>query len=221
VLRRCAPGRGFEQGPTASTSPREHYRVLSEAHHTGNPVLTPERSDRPNIMPRRCAMKILVCSLMLSCYVASSAAAGDSQQMLRDRLLFCGQFEIQGLDAMLIQNSRQYWSGISNRFREAAGLTRHIRSVFAPEFRVRSRLELAGDPGTNCLTSAAPARRGPQAQLLSAAKGLSRASNACYDANAIGLQLGVKFLFSSHRSIRAAADSVKPCSPTCVRGALC
>jgi hypothetical protein len=63
-------------------------------------------------------MKILVCSLMLSCYVASSAAAGDSQQMLRDRLLFCGQFEIQGLDAMLIQNSRQYWSGISNRFRD-------------------------------------------------------------------------------------------------------
>jgi hypothetical protein len=47
-------------------------------------------------------MKILVCSLMLSCYVAS----------------FCGQFEIQGLDAMLIQNSRQYWSGISNRFRD-------------------------------------------------------------------------------------------------------
>jgi hypothetical protein len=62
-------------------------------------------------------MKILVCSLMLSCAVASSAAAEDTQQMIRDRLQFCSQFEIQGLDGLLILDSKRYCCGSGNRFR--------------------------------------------------------------------------------------------------------
>jgi hypothetical protein len=63
-------------------------------------------------------MKILVCSLMLSCYVASSAAAEEPMQMRRDRLLFCNQFEIQALDAMLVLDPKQYCCGIRNQFRD-------------------------------------------------------------------------------------------------------
>jgi hypothetical protein len=61
-------------------------------------------------------MKILVCSLMLSCCVVASAAAEESLQMRRDRLMFCGQFEIQALDAMLVLDPKQYCCGIGNRF---------------------------------------------------------------------------------------------------------
>jgi hypothetical protein len=62
-------------------------------------------------------MKILVCALMLSCFVASTAAAEDSQQMIRDRLVLCSQFEIRDLDALLILDSSRYCCGIGTRFR--------------------------------------------------------------------------------------------------------
>jgi hypothetical protein len=62
-------------------------------------------------------MKIPVCALMLSCFVVSSAAAEDSQQMIRDQFVLCSQFEIRDLDALLTLDSNRNCCGIGNRFR--------------------------------------------------------------------------------------------------------
>jgi hypothetical protein len=62
-------------------------------------------------------MKILICALTLSCFVASSAAAEDSRQTTQDRVVLCSQFEIRDLDALLILDSSRYCCGIGNRFR--------------------------------------------------------------------------------------------------------
>jgi hypothetical protein len=40
-------------------------------------------------------MKILACSLLLSCFAALSAEAGDSNEMLWDRLILCRQFVVE------------------------------------------------------------------------------------------------------------------------------
>ena len=40
-------------------------------------------------------MKILACLLMLCCFTAVSASAGDSTEILRQRLIFCDQFLIE------------------------------------------------------------------------------------------------------------------------------
>jgi hypothetical protein len=49
-------------------------------------------------------MKV-VCSLMLSCFTAVSALAGDSAEMLRDRLSFCRQFVIEDPDPAILRDS--------------------------------------------------------------------------------------------------------------------
>jgi hypothetical protein len=40
-------------------------------------------------------MKIVICSLMLCCFAAASTSAGDSGEMLRQRLILCDQFVIE------------------------------------------------------------------------------------------------------------------------------
>jgi len=52
-------------------------------------------------------MKV-VCSLMLSCFTAVLASAGDSTEMLRDRLIFCNQFVIEHPYPVLLRDSPQY-----------------------------------------------------------------------------------------------------------------
>jgi hypothetical protein len=52
-------------------------------------------------------MKI-VFSLMLSCFTAASALAGNSAEMLRDRLIFCNQFVIEHPYPVLLRDSPQY-----------------------------------------------------------------------------------------------------------------
>jgi hypothetical protein len=46
----------------------------------------------------------LICTLLLSCFAASPANPGDSRGMLRDRLLFSGQFVIEEPDTTLIRD---------------------------------------------------------------------------------------------------------------------
>ena len=59
-------------------------------------------------------MKI-VCSLMLSCFTAVSALAGDSAEMLRDRLSFCRQFVIEDPDPVILRDSTLYCCRFGNR----------------------------------------------------------------------------------------------------------
>lgn len=40
-------------------------------------------------------MKSLVCSLMVCCFTAVSASAGDSGEVLRQRFILCDQFVIE------------------------------------------------------------------------------------------------------------------------------
>ena len=49
-------------------------------------------------------MKILICKLLLSCSAVSPVIAGDSWAMLRDRMLFSGQFVIEEPDTTLIRD---------------------------------------------------------------------------------------------------------------------
>jgi hypothetical protein len=51
----------------------------------------------------RCVLK-LICTLLLICFAASLANAGDSRGMLRDRLLFSSQFMIEEPDTTLIRD---------------------------------------------------------------------------------------------------------------------
>jgi len=53
-------------------------------------------------------MKILVCSLMLSCFAVFSATGRDSAEMLRDRFIFCSQFVIEDPDPAIIRDSTRY-----------------------------------------------------------------------------------------------------------------
>jgi len=62
-------------------------------------------------------MKI-VFSLMLSCFTAASALAGDSAEMLRDRLIFCNQFVIEDPYPPIVQvfpDSTDYCCRLGNR----------------------------------------------------------------------------------------------------------
>jgi hypothetical protein len=56
-----------------------------------------------------------VCALMLSCLIAVSALAGDSAEMLRDRLIFCSQFVIEDPDLRMLQDTTQYCCRMANR----------------------------------------------------------------------------------------------------------
>jgi hypothetical protein len=46
----------------------------------------------------------LICTLLLSCFAASPANAGDSRGMLRDRLLFSDEFIIEEPDTTLLRD---------------------------------------------------------------------------------------------------------------------
>jgi hypothetical protein len=59
-------------------------------------------------------MKI-VCSLMLSCFTAVSALAGDSAEALRDRLIVCNQFVIEDPYPAIVGDTAQYCCGMANR----------------------------------------------------------------------------------------------------------
>jgi hypothetical protein len=52
-------------------------------------------------------MKI-VCALVLTCTSAVSALAGDSAEMLRDRLIICNQFVIEDPYPAVIPDSTHY-----------------------------------------------------------------------------------------------------------------
>jgi hypothetical protein len=62
-------------------------------------------------------MKI-VCSLMLTCMTAVSALAGDSAEMLRDRLIFCNQFVIEDPYPAILRDTTPYFVRIANRVRD-------------------------------------------------------------------------------------------------------
>jgi hypothetical protein len=64
-----------------------HSSVVSKPT-TGRRRANPDR-------PRRCIMKIFICSLLLSCLVTSSATGGNSKEMLWDRLILCSQVTIE------------------------------------------------------------------------------------------------------------------------------
>lgn len=46
----------------------------------------------------------MTCALLLSCFAVSPAIAGDSRGMLRDRILFSGQFVIEEPDTALLRD---------------------------------------------------------------------------------------------------------------------
>jgi hypothetical protein len=62
-------------------------------------------------------MKI-VCALMLTCTTAVSALAGDSAELLRDRLIFCNQFVIEHPESPTVRDSTQYCCRVANRFHD-------------------------------------------------------------------------------------------------------
>jgi hypothetical protein len=55
-----------------------------------------------------------VCSLMLTCMTAVSALAGDSAEMLRDRLIVCNQFVIEEANPAIVRDSTQYCCRTAN-----------------------------------------------------------------------------------------------------------
>jgi hypothetical protein len=59
-------------------------------------------------------MKILVSTLMLSCLIAVSAFAGDSEEILRERLILCSQFVIEE-PGTAIPGTTRYCCGFANR----------------------------------------------------------------------------------------------------------
>jgi hypothetical protein len=62
-------------------------------------------------------MKI-VYALMLTCTTAVSALAGDSAEMLRDRLIFCNQFVVEDPYPALDRYSAQYCCRLANRIHD-------------------------------------------------------------------------------------------------------
>ena len=62
-------------------------------------------------------MKI-VYALMLTCTTAVSALAGDSAEMLRDRLIFCNQFVIEHAESPIVRDSTQYCCRPANRIHD-------------------------------------------------------------------------------------------------------
>jgi len=56
-----------------------------------------------------------ICTLMLTCMTAVSALAGDSAEMLRDRLIICNQFVIEDPYPAIVQDSVQYCCRMTNR----------------------------------------------------------------------------------------------------------
>jgi hypothetical protein len=62
-------------------------------------------------------MKI-VCALMLTCASAVSTLAGDTAEMLRDRLIICNQFVIEDPYPAIVQDFAQYCCRTTNRTRD-------------------------------------------------------------------------------------------------------
>ena len=56
-----------------------------------------------------------VCALMLTCMTTVSALAGDSAEMLRDRLIFCNQFVIEEPYPAIVQDSTPHCCRFANR----------------------------------------------------------------------------------------------------------
>jgi hypothetical protein len=56
-----------------------------------------------------------VCALMLTCMTTISALAGDSAEMIRDRLIFCNQFVIEDPYPAIDRYSAQYCCGTAKR----------------------------------------------------------------------------------------------------------
>jgi hypothetical protein len=63
-------------------------------------------------------MKIFICSLLLSCSAVSSGSAGVSDEMLRDRLVLCGQFVINDPDPLIIRDVTDDCCRSGNRIRD-------------------------------------------------------------------------------------------------------
>jgi hypothetical protein len=59
-----------------------------------------------------------VCALMLTCMAAVSALAGDSAEMLRERLIFCNQFVIEDPYPGIVRDSVQSCCRVANRVRD-------------------------------------------------------------------------------------------------------
>jgi len=57
-------------------------------------------------------------TLMLTCTIAVSALAGDSAEMLRDRLIFCNQFVIEHAESPIVRDSTQYCCRLANRIHD-------------------------------------------------------------------------------------------------------
>jgi hypothetical protein len=57
-------------------------------------------------------------TLMLTCTIAVSALAGDSAEMLRDRLIFCNQFVIEHAESPTVRDSTQYCCRPANRIHD-------------------------------------------------------------------------------------------------------
>ena len=60
----------------------------------------------------------IVRALMLTCTTAVSALAGDSAEMLRDRLIFCNQFVIEHAESPIVRDSTQYCCRPANRIHD-------------------------------------------------------------------------------------------------------
>ena len=56
-----------------------------------------------------------ICTLMLTCMTAVSALAGDSAEMLRDRLIICNQFVIDDPYPAIVPDSTQYCCRMATR----------------------------------------------------------------------------------------------------------
>jgi hypothetical protein len=62
-------------------------------------------------------MKI-VCALMLTCTTAVSALAGDSAELLRDRLIFCNEFVIEHPYPAIFPDGTRNCCRMANRVRD-------------------------------------------------------------------------------------------------------
>ena len=63
-------------------------------------------------------MKILVCSMVLSCVSAVLASAGDCAEMLRNRIIFCNEFAIEHPYPAIVLEGTRNCCRMANRMRD-------------------------------------------------------------------------------------------------------
>ena len=74
------------------------------------------------------AMKILICSLMLTGIAVAAAIAGDAAEMLRERLTRCNQFVIEDPRPAVIQDALRYCCRSTHRRHDChVGIDEHER----------------------------------------------------------------------------------------------